>query len=183
MFQLKQRLAQQALLRGGVIAYPTEGVWGFGCDPWDEVAVNDILAIKGRPVHKGLILVCSDSVLVEPMLAQLPSERRQEILTSWPGPNTWLLPNTLEFPQWISGQHSSVAIRVSAHPLVKQLSELAGGFLVSTSANFSGRPAATNIFQVQKQFKSLVDYVVPGATLNQQGPSTIRDAFTGHQIR
>src|SRR6218665_315978 len=82
------------LKSGGVIAYPTEAVWGLGCDPFDETAVMRLLAIKQRPVDKGLILIAADLAQLQPLLdlPAMPETRLAEVLASWPGPHTWVLP-------------------------------------------------------------------------------------------
>ena len=85
-----------ALRRGGVVAYPTEAVWGLGCDPFNEQAVMRLLAIKQRPVDKGLILIGADVGQLDPVVdwAALPMDRRATVEASWPGPNTWTVPVT-----------------------------------------------------------------------------------------
>ena len=175
--------AVRHLSQGHVIAYPTEGVWGLGCNPFNHHAVQRVLEIKRRPEHKGLILVASRIEQVEPWLRMLSRDQRQSVLKSWPGPYTWVFPETGLLPKWITGRHSSVAIRVSAHPLVRELCDAWGGLLVSTSANVATRPAATRRIQVQKSLHGQVDYILPGETLGSNKPSQIREALTGTQIR
>ena len=111
------------LHRGGVIACPTEAVWGLGCDPFDEAAVMRLLAIKQREVAKGLLLVAADAGQLEGLVdwAALPADRREAVHASWPGANTWVLPATARVPRWITGEHAGVWIRVTAHPLVRAL--------------------------------------------------------------
>ena len=111
------------LERGGVIAYPTEGVWGLGCDPLDEAAVLRLLALKQRRVDKGLILVAASVAQLDGLVdwQALGAATRDEVLASWPGPHTWIVPATTRVPHWISGAHDSIAVRVSAHPVVARL--------------------------------------------------------------
>ena len=135
-----QRTAR-VVFDGGVIAYPTEAVWGLGCDPWNEAAVDRLLALKNRPVHKGLILVADEIEQFDFLLEDLPEIWQERLATSWPGPNTWLVPHQDRLPEWVTGAHDSVALRVSNHPLVRALCRLTGP-LISTSANPAGRPAA-----------------------------------------
>ncbi len=106
---------------GGVIAYPTEAVWGLGCDPWNGEAVDRLLALKERPMHKGLILVADDIEQFDFLLADLPEIWLQRLAGSWPGPNTWLVPHQNRLPEWVTGEHDTVALRVSDHPLVRAL--------------------------------------------------------------
>src|SRR5688500_10328797 len=114
-----------ALRRGGVIAYPTEAVWGLGCDPFDEAAVLRLLAIKQREVGKGLILVAAHRAQFDGLLdwSVLPPDRVAAVDASWPGPNTWIVPATAQVPRWITGAHTGVAVRVSDHPVVIALCE------------------------------------------------------------
>src|SRR5690606_21294007 len=130
------------LQAGGVIAYPTEAVWGLGCDPGNEAAVLKLLALKQRPVEKGMILVAAEPAQLAGWveLQALAEERRQAVLDSWPGASTWIVPAGERAPRWITGQHSGIAVRVSAHPLVQALCRTWGGPLVSTSANLAGQP-------------------------------------------
>lgn len=117
------------LKAGQLLAYPTESVWGIGCDPFNESAVAQLLAIKQRPIDKGMIVITDSVARIAPLLATLTIEQRQPILESWQVSSdqlaaqaqTWLLPlsNTLSLPipSWITGAHNSVAVRVIAHPL------------------------------------------------------------------
>lgn len=179
------RCGVNALRQGKVIAYPTEGVWGLGCDPWNEATVMQLLALKQRAVSKGLILVASDIEQFSPLLASLDATQQQTLKNSWPGPNTWLVPTQGMIPDWvpywITGTADTVALRVSAHPVVRDLCKHFGGPIVSTSANKSGRPAATNSFTVQWQFPQLLR--VPGTLTHPGKASTIRDLQTGKIIR
>lgn len=179
-------LALQTLRQGGVIAYPTEGVWGLGCDPQDYHAVQDLLQLKQRPVEKGLILVAADIQQLEPYLQGLNTQQRQTLAQSWPGPHTWLVPANEQVPQWISGGQATVALRVSAHPIIQALCRGFGAALVSTSANLSGKAAARSLLDVQLQFSSKVAQrvrVVPGSLGEQNKPTAIRELLTGKIIR
>lgn len=173
---------QRVLLSGGVIAYPTEAVWGLGCNPWDAVAVERLLALKQRPVDKGLILVAASIEQFDYLLAGLPDSQLAKLKLSWPGPNTWLVPHQGRLPRWITGQHPSVALRVSAHPVIRQLCSRFGP-LVSTSANLAGRPAARSRLRVAQYFGDQLDAIVPGALGSQTNPSIIRDLKTDTVIR
>ena len=175
--------AVRVLRSGGVIAYPTEGVWGLGCDPFDEGAVGRVLRLKGRRAGKGLILVAGDVGQVRPLLVHLPSARRAAVEGSWPGPYTWIVPVRGKLPRWITGKHRSVALRVSDHEQVAALCRMFGGPIVSTSANLQGRPAARSALAVRRYFRAAVDYVLPGTLGGRRGPTPIRDALTGRLAR
>ncbi len=183
---LMQRLhlfkASACVSRGGVIAYPTEAVYGLGCDPWNRSAVCKVLALKRRPVSKGLIVVAAHPDQLRPLVdfARVPDWR--EIEASWPGPVTWLLPLNTLTPAWLHGAHDTLAVRIPDHALIQQLC-LCSGPLVSTSANPAEAPPACNPQRVRAYFGRRLDYVLPGETDNNRRPSEIRHALTGQVIR
>lgn len=106
-----------------VIAYPTEAVFGLGCDPDSENAVMALLALKQRPVDKGLILIAADYAQLEPYIAdrELTVLQRERMFASWPGPVTYVVPASPHTPRWLTGRFDSLAIRVSDHPEVQAL--------------------------------------------------------------
>jgi L-threonylcarbamoyladenylate synthase len=144
------RIASAILHQGGVIAYPTEAVWGLGCDPFNATAVFNLLALKKRLPQKGVILVAATLQQFDFILSDLPTPQYELLQQSWPGPITWLVPNNGTIPYWISGDHNSVALRVSAHPLVNALCRAYGGPIVSTSANPQSKPAAKTACKVRQ---------------------------------
>ena len=144
----KLREAARCFHRGGLIAYPTEAVYGLGCDPLDSAAVERLLRLKDRPVAKGLILIAADFAQLLPFVRQLPPDLMQPVFDSWPGPNTWLLPARKDTPAWLTGCHDSLAVRVTAHPIAGALCRACRSPLVSTSANLSRRPPARTGLQV-----------------------------------
>jgi L-threonylcarbamoyladenylate synthase len=178
--------AAAALLRnGGVVVYPTEAVWGVGCDPFDEAAVMRLLAIKQRPVEKGMILVAADLAQFDGLLAwdRLPPDRVEAVQSQWPGPRTWIVPATARVPRWITGAHEGVAVRVSDHPVVVALCRAFGAPLVSTSANLAGEPPAFHAGELSPDVLARVDGVVIGETGGLRAPTAIRDAATGAELR
>ena len=177
-------LATQVMRDGGVIAYPTEAVWGLGCDPWQHAAVERILTIKGRSVSKGLILVASRMAQLQPLLAPLSAEQQQVLASHWPGPFTFLIPDPGQWaPAWVRGEHDSVAVRVSAHPVVRELCECLGKPLVSTSANRSGAGALRCCADVIDELGSELDAVVDGDVDENASPSRICDLVSGRILR
>jgi L-threonylcarbamoyladenylate synthase len=182
MFDWHLKRAAAILHQGGLVAYPTEGVWGLGCDPDDPAAVQRLLEVKGRPWHKGLILIAADFAALAPYLETPPVETMQRLNSTWPGPVTWLLPARASTPFWLRGCHRTLAVRVTAHPRAAELCRRFGGAIVSTSANPAGRPAARRRLQVQRLFGETVDYILPGETGGRRGPSEIRDAV-GRVVR
>lgn len=190
MLALRSLIAAESVLScGGVIAYPTEAVFGYGCDPFNPDAVLRLLALKNRPWQKGLILVASAEHQIEPLLRGLSAIQRERLASTWPGPNTWLLPdpdNTIS--PLVKGLHQMVAVRVSAHPTVKALCDHWGGPLVSTSANKAGEPSYRAELQLRHHLLSYPesqrpDFVVPGKTSGLTRPTPIRNVVTLETIR
>ncbi|MBD8492125.1 L-threonylcarbamoyladenylate synthase [Pseudomonas syringae] len=174
--------AAREIRAGAVIAYPTEAVWGLGCDPWDEEAVYRLLLIKSRPLDKGLILIADNIRQFDFLFEDFPELWIDRMASTWPGPNTWLVPHQNLLPEWITGQHETVALRVTDHPVVRELCALTGP-LVSTSANPTGRPAARSRLRVEQYFRGQVDLVLGGSLGGRRNPSVIRDIATGQVVR
>lgn len=174
--------AVRIILRGGVIAYPTEAVYGLGCLPDDYYAVSRILRLKNRPVEKGLILVAAHVEQLEAYI-QFPDESvRRNVLSTWPGPVTWVLPARPEVPIWLRGHHKTIAVRVSDHKVVRSLCEKTGA-LVSTSANPSNRPPARSALKVRDYFRGSLDYILQANVGSSRKPTEIRDAVSGKILR
>lgn len=174
--------AAREIRAGAVIAYPTEAVWGLGCDPWNEEAVERLLAIKSRLPDKGLILVADNIHQFDFLFEDFPGTWMDRMASTWPGPNTWLVPHENLLPEWITGVHDTVALRVSDHPTVRDLCSLVGP-LVSTSANPQGRPAARTRIRVEQYFRGQIDLVLGGNLGGRKNPSVIRDLATGKVVR
>ena len=177
--------AAALLQRGGLLAYPTEAVWGLGCDPDNEAAVLRLLELKQRPVDKGLILVAAH---LDPLrrwldLPALPPDRLAVVLASWPGPHTWVMPAAADAPAWITGGRDSIAVRISAHPVVTALCEGFGGALVSTSANRGGEPPAYTRGELDPLLDDAIDGIVAGETGGLAQPTPIRVALDGSVLR
>jgi len=180
-WQLRQ--AVRALHSGGIIAYPTEAVWGLGCDPLNLDALQHLLHLKQRPAHKGLILIAAHFSDLEAFLAPLSATTYRRVMESWPGAVTWLLPALPWVPMELRGRHDSLAVRVTAHASTRALCEAFGGAVVSTSANRSGHPAARSAFQARRYFGRQLAAVLPGDTSGAAAPSEIRDARSGRVLR
>ena len=177
--------AVAALHRGGVVAYPTEAVWGLGCDPRDEAATLRLLALKQREVGKGLILIAADEAQLAPFVDMdaLDAGQCDAVRASWPGPNTWIVPASADAPAWITGDHDGIAVRVSAHPVVVALCEGFGGALVSTSANIATLPSPRTRAELDLRIVAGVDSVAPGETGGLLQATPIRDARDGRNLR
>ncbi|MFW2178116.1 MULTISPECIES: L-threonylcarbamoyladenylate synthase [unclassified Moraxella] len=186
---------------GNLLAYPTEAVWGIGCDPFNEQAVLKLLEIKDRPMEKGLIVITASPTFIQEFLQPLPVKSQRQIIESWQGyPNTsdqattWLFPIptdlTKSIPNWVTGGRDNLAIRVINHPNIAELCQVIAkhspnnpyGFLVSTSCNPSGEAPATTFAQAQAYFGDTIGYF-DAPTLGYTQPSQIKDALTGQIVR
>lgn len=176
--------AAHSLRQGGVWAYPTEAVWGLGCDPECDDAVIELLELKDRPWEKGLIMVAGSVEQIEHLLAPLAPEVRERVVGYWPGPVTVLLPDPEEqVSPLVRGRHESIAVRVSAYQPVIDLCEAYGGPLVSTSCNPAGREPARYSWQVRRYFEGCLDGILPGRVGGDARPSRIIDAVSGRVLR
>ncbi len=180
-WQLQQAL--RALYCGEIIAYPTEAVYGLGCDPYNATAVIELLQLKDRPINKGLILIASEQSQLQPFMGPLSKSMQTRLDKSWPGPTTWLVPASASTPVWLRGAHSSIAVRVTAHPVATALCQAAGQAIVSTSANLSGRRPATSRLQVELCFHGRIQHILGGETGLGSKPTEIRDVRSGQIIR
>ena len=185
MDRLDHPNAARCIKSGGVVAYPTEGVWGLGCDPRNEAAVMHVLSIKQREVSRGMILIAADETQLAPFvdMSALSEAARARVRETWRGPNTWIVPASLWAPKWITGKHTGIAVRVSAHPAVIALCNAFGGALVSTSANLAGEPPARSREQLDPALLALLDGLLDGATGGLAQPTRIRVAATGAVLR
>jgi len=178
--QLKQTVS--VLRLGGVIAYPTEAVYGFGCDPACHDAVQRIIHLKGRASAAGFILIAADFSQLEQWTN--PNDVELQCLgESSEHPLTWVVSASPSCPDWITGGRSTVAVRVTKHPVAALLCAAAGMPLVSTSANRSGRPPIRTALGIRRQFGAAIDRIVPGEISRFGSPSEIRIASTGEILR
>lgn len=179
--QLSINRAAEVLLGGGVIAYPTEGVFGLGCLPDDAYAVLRLLAIKRRDPDKGLILLAATP-------AQLRGWVAEDDVDRLPAPDpahpvTWIARPGPAATPLVCGAHDGIAVRISTNPVATAICDAVGAPITSTSANRSGQPVARNRIQLVRRFAHLVDYVVPGDCGPARGPSEIRMLADGRTLR
>jgi len=177
------RQAARYFWLGGLIAYPTEAVYGLGCNPLDWEAVQRLLQLKQRPVDKGLILIAADFDQLRPFVIEPAQEIMAPVFHSWPGASTWLLPAAAGVPKWLTGEHSSIAVRVTAHPLAAALCRACDSPLVSTSANIHGQRPAKSTLALYKQFNRKIDCILNGKRGLLKQPTPIKDAMSGACIR
>lgn len=166
-----------------MIAYPTEAVFGLGCDPLDPGALRRLLRLKQRDAAKGLILIASGFRQLRPYLAPIPAEILARIHRTWPGPVTWLMPARPWAPRLLRGGHETLAVRVTAHPVASALCRAAGMAIVSTSANLSGGPPARTAAEVRAWFDGRIDYLLDGPVDRRASPTKIYDARSGRLLR
>lgn len=182
MVDFRLRRAAWVVRHGGVIAYPTEAVYGLGCDPLNALAVYRLLALKQRPVGKGLILVAADIGQLSPFITFPSASVKERVQATWPGPVTWVLPIQTGAPIWLHGGRGSLAVRVSAHPPVAMLCRRSGP-LVSTSANLAGHPPCRDALSVHRRFGRALDDILPGQVGGLLGPTPIYDSMSGKILR
>ncbi len=181
--QLEQ--AKQAYLDGGIIAYPTEAVFGLGCDPDNEAAVHKLLSLKQRSVDKGLILLASNYSQLLPYVADLkiPQDKRFSVLSRWPDGVTQVMPANKNIASFLTGKFTTIAVRVTSQPDVVALCNAVNRPIVSTSANLSGESPAITWQEVENKLANNVDYIIKGKTLGFKQPSTIINALSGEVYR
>lgn len=178
----KIRQATDIIQNGGVIAHPTEAVYGLACDPANSQAVLRLLALKQRSWEKGLILVAA-SINQLSSYVTISKQQQKKLAASWPGPITWILPVKPGISSLLTGSHSSLAVRVSAHPVVQALCRECGHPLVSTSANVQSSPPARSALAVRRIFGQNLDLILHGSVDLNANPTEIRDAKTDQVVR
>ena len=181
--ELPIQRAVSTLKNGGLIAYPTEGVFGIGCDPLQQPALQRVVEIKQRDAGKGLIIVCAEFSQLEPFIEPLDSATQQRLLATWPGAVTWIVKANPSLPALLTGGRDTIAVRVSQHPVVAEITRQFERPIVSTSANYSGQAACTSAAAVRQTLGEKIDLVLDAAVGGQQGATPIFDAATGKQIR
>lgn len=173
--------ARELLKIGKILAYPTEAVFGLGCDPFNQEAVERLIALKQRPESKGFIVLISNWLQLRSLIGSVSDAQLKKVRATWPGPVTWIFPKSPQLPNWLTGEHDGIAIRMSAHPVARSLClEMP---IVSTSANMSGQSPAKSRIDLQLQFPHGIDAVVAGELGDSLSPTSIFDVVTNQQIR
>ena len=169
----------QHLKSGKPIAYPTEGVWGLGCDPENQDAIENLLRLKARSHEKGLILI--GSKFEHFLTFSYVEDYKDKLLSKWPGPHTWLVPSKPKLNPLIRGINDKVALRLSNHQIVCNLCDAFGGPVVSTSANKEGQPTLSGPHEILEYFPEVK--VLNGKLGGFGKPSTIQDVVTDIILR
>lgn len=177
--------AATALRQGGVVAYPTEGVYGLGCDPRNRDAFSHLFALKQRPPTQGVLLIGADFAQIAPWIdaREVPDAVLETVHATWPGPHTWIFPRAPDVPEWVAGAHAGIALRVTAHGPAAALCRAFGGAIVSTSANPHGQPSARDASAVAGYFPHGLAAIIDAPLGGLDKPTSIRDALTGAIIR
>ena len=175
--------AAELLRTGHVIAYPTEAVFGLGCDPANETAVRKLLTIKGRHESAGLVLIASDFSQLTSWVAAVDEELLDRAMQSWPGPVTWLFPRAAAVADYVAGKHDTIAVRITAHEPSRDLCEAFGSPLISTSANHTAERPARSAAEVHQSFGDQIAGILEGPLGGTDKPSEIRDLKSGKIFR
>jgi len=183
--ETEQQQAQTCFQQGQLLAYPTEAVFGLGCDPANEQAVQALLDLKQRPIEKGLILLAADYSQLLPFVDDkaIAQDKRFSVFSNWPGPITLILPARADCPRWLRGEHDTIATRVTAFEPARQLCKVLGSALVSTSANRSGEPALTRAEEVRAAFGDTLGWIYDQPVGGAAAPSKILNPLTGEVVR
>lgn len=174
--------AIKTINKGGLIAYPTEGVFGLGVDPFNPQAIEQVYQWKKRPQQLGLILIGANLNQIAPLIAPLTPSQQRRIQASWPGHITWICQASRECPPWLLNPvDQTIAVRVCLHPTARTLCRRLERPIVSTSANRHRCKPAVSLNDV-KNLKGIDGYL-PVPCLGMASPSTIRHMITGKTIR
>jgi len=180
---LSNERAVAAVKSGKLIAYPTEAIYGLGCDPSNQVALEQLLKLKSRASNKGLILVASNVSQLKPFIDLQNPSLLEQASSSWPGPVTWIMPASDHCHPLLTGNRDTIAVRVSDHPVVRDLCDGCEHALVSTSANISGEKPLASIDEIEEAFDTAIAGVVAGSLGGLENATSIFDASTGVQLR
>lgn len=175
--------AAKCIASGGIVGYPTEGVFGLGCDPSNTVALQRLIDLKQRDNNKGLIIIAASRAQLEPWVAALASELQSKLDSTWPGPVTWILASAPDASPLLTGNRSTVATRVTSHATAAELCSNCGHAIVSTSANLSGQAPCRDARSVANCFGDKIDYLLDLPIGDLDGPTPIFDGATGKQLR
>lgn len=164
---------------GGVVIYPTDTVYGLGCDPANVDATRRVCEIKGR-ADKPLPLACSDVEMTKRIVDFNPVAERLA-KRFWPGPLTMVLPAKVDYPIWVTHGAGTLGVRVPGHPVARRLANLSGGIIVTTSANKSGEPSPKTAEEAAEQIGEEVDLILDDGPAPLKKPSTVLD-LSGEEL-
>jgi len=168
-------IAAQLLQKGGVIAYPTETVYGIGCSAFNAEAVNRIYRLKNRDPSKALILIAADIIQISELVETIPEQAEKLIESFWPGPLTLVFKASSRLQEFAFRKSKTIAVRIPDCAICLALLKSCGFPLVSTSANLSGEPEATTAKEVADTFGDQLDMIIDGGRTPSRAPSTVVD--------
>lgn len=172
--------AGEILKQGGLVAFPTETVYGLGGDGLNASSSEKIYAAKGRPSDNPLIIHIADMESLEEIVTQVPEEARKLADACWPGPLTMIFQKNHRVPYETTGGLESVAVRMPSHPVARALIAAGGGYIAAPSANTSGRPSPTCAEHVKEDLSGRIDMILDGGEVEIGLESTIVD-FTSEK--
>ena len=175
--------AAKIIRRGGIVGYPTEGVFGIGCDPQNDEALQRLIDLKRRDANKGLIIIAANRSQLEPFISMVKESIEKRLNASWPGPVTWILESSKNASPLLTGNRSTVATRVTSHATASKLCIAADHAIVSTSANLSGQSSCKDAASVADCFGDRIDYLLDLPVGDLDKPTPIFDGDTGRQLR
>jgi L-threonylcarbamoyladenylate synthase len=175
--------AARCLKSGGVLAYPTEAVYGIGCLPAFSQSVDQVRRIKQRHEHQGLILIADRPERFASYIQPLTASQLSRVNRQRSRPTTWLVPARPECPSQLRGHSSHLAIRITRHPVVRRLCVLTGSALVSTSANRHGQPPALSAREAMHRVGHEVDCILQAPLGGVRSVSEIRHLGSGKRFR
>jgi len=161
--------------KGGVVIFPTATVYGLGCDCGNPRAVRKIYRIKGRSWKKPLVLMLSSKSQLEKLPIKIQAEIKRNIKKIWPGPVTFIIKCEKSFAKQLNSKNGTLALRLADHPVTKKIISSFGGFLATSSANFSGEMAAADFSEIPQKLLKIADFAIDGGRTRHQLPSTIVD--------
>jgi L-threonylcarbamoyladenylate synthase len=161
---------------GGVVAIPTDTLYGLAADPFSAAAVQRVFAVKGRSAERALPLVAADAAQVVARLGRLSADAARLASRFWPGPLTLLVPAPRALARDVTGGTGRVGVRVPAHPVTRAICEAVGRPVTATSANISGEPATPDPSTVENTVGDRIDLLIDAGATPGGPPSTIVDA-------
>lgn len=167
------RLAAHLVNQGGVIIYPTETIYGLGCSPYYSTAIRRINRLKQRKNKAGLILLASDIRQLEPLIEKKDFLKLTGVINT-DKPTSWIVKAANNTPGWLMAEDGTIAVRITSHPVTKQLCQQAGSAIISTSANISGKKPAENALELAQNFGGRVDYILTTDISGTGQASTIK---------
>ena len=171
--------AHEVLKGGSIIIYPTEGIYGIGCDAFNQKSVNKVISIKGRSNSKSFIVICSDVIQLKTIINENYVNNQELLAKNF---ITWIVPAHQKCPSWLT-INNTVAVRITDHPVIDNLCNGLNGPIISTSANYSNQSYINDIKKIEVLFDKKVDYIIEGKLGGEIKSSTIKDIVTKEVLR